>query len=131
MSKVVLVKRGDKYLPDVQLSELEEMYRCECPGKSRDSLQAAVLRKQGRTLEMMAYTMGRGISTTHRWLFRMGREGPDGRHDGKSPGRPTRFGITLITIRILLFRMTLYAPKKPPQPLKTFHMSIVGEAAQN
>lgn len=42
----------------------------------------------------------------------------------------THFGITLVTIRILLLRMTLYAPKKPPQPLKTFHMSIVGEAAQ-
>ena len=88
MSKAVLVKSGDKYLPGVQISELEEMYRCERPGKSRDSLQAAVLRKQGRMLETMAYTMGHGISTTHRWLFRMVREGPDGGHDGKSPGRP-------------------------------------------
>ena len=40
MSKAVLVKRGDKYLPGVQLSELEELCRYERSGKSRDSLQA-------------------------------------------------------------------------------------------
>ena len=45
MSKAVLVKRGDECLPGVQLSELEEMYRCECPGKSGDRLQAVLLRK--------------------------------------------------------------------------------------
>lgn len=32
--------------------------------------------------------MGRGVGTVHRWLVRMEREGPEGRHDGKSPGRP-------------------------------------------
>lgn len=64
------------------------MYRRERPGRSRDRLQAAILRKRGRTLEGIARIMGRDISTAHRWLSRMGREGPDGRHDGKSPGRP-------------------------------------------
>ena len=64
------------------------MYRRERPGKFRDRLQAAVLRKQGRTLEKIASVTGRGISTTYRWLSKMEREGPDGRHDGKSPGRP-------------------------------------------
>ena len=88
MPKATLVKRGKEYLPGVQLPELEEMYRRERPGKSRDRLQAAVLRKQGRALWKIARIMGRGVSTTHRWLSRMEREGPDGRHDGKSPGRP-------------------------------------------
>ena len=32
--------------------------------------------------------MVRRISTVHRWLYRMERKGPRGRHDGKSPGRP-------------------------------------------
>ena len=88
MPKAALVKRGKEYLPGVELPELEEMYRRECPGKSRDRRQAAILRKQGRTLERIARVMGRGVSTTHRWLSRMEREGLDGRHDGKSPGRP-------------------------------------------
>ena len=88
MPKVTLVKMEEEYLLGMQLPELEEMYRRERPGKSRDRLQAAILRKQGRTLGKIARVMGRGVGTIHRWLSRMEREGPDGRHDGKSPGRP-------------------------------------------
>ena len=72
----------------MRLSELEETYRRERPGKSRDRLQAAVLRKRGMMLKEIARTAGRGISTVHRWLSRMEREGLGGRHDGKSHGRP-------------------------------------------
>ena len=88
MPKAALVKRGEEYLPGIQLSELEEAYRREHPGKSRDRLKAAVLRKRGRTLGKIARIIGRGVGTVHRWLSRMEREGLDGRHDGKSPGRP-------------------------------------------
>ncbi len=88
MPKAVLVKRGEEYLPGVPLAELEEMYRRERPGKSRDRLQAAVLRKQDELLKKIAGMMGRGVGTIHRWLSRMEREGPEGRHDNKSPGRP-------------------------------------------
>ena len=88
MPKAVLVKRGGEYLHDVPLPKLEEMHRREPPGKSRDRLQAAVLRKRGKTVEKIAGIVGRHSSTVHRWLHRMEREGPDGRHDRKSPGRP-------------------------------------------
>lgn len=88
MPKTALVKRGKEHLPGVQLPEPEEMYGRERPGKSRDRLQAAVLRKQGRMLERIARVMGRGISTARRRLSGMKREGPDGRHDVERPGRP-------------------------------------------
>lgn len=88
MPKAVLVKRGKEYLHDVPLPKLEEMHRREPPGKSRDRLQAAVLRKRGKTVEKIAGIVGRHSSTVHRWLYRMECEGPDGRHDRKSPGRP-------------------------------------------
>ena len=48
------------------MSELEEAYRREPPGKSRDRLQAAGLRKRGRTLGKIARIMGRSVSTVHR-----------------------------------------------------------------
>ena len=38
-----LVERGEEYLSCIQLSDLEETYRREHSGKSRDRLQAAVL----------------------------------------------------------------------------------------
>ncbi|MYB30762.1 MAG: helix-turn-helix domain-containing protein [Cenarchaeum sp. SB0663_bin_5] len=83
-----LVKKGDEYLSCVQLSELEETYRRECSGKSRDRLQAAVLRKRGRMLKEIARTLGRGISTVYRCLYRIECEDLECRHDAKSPGRP-------------------------------------------
>ncbi len=38
--------RGEEYLPGVQMFSLEEMHRRESPGKSRDRLQIAMLRKR-------------------------------------------------------------------------------------
>ncbi len=88
MPKEILVKRGEECLSCIQLSELEETYRREHPGKFRDRLQAAVLRKRGSVLKEIARTIGRGISTSYRWLYRMECEGLECRYDDKSPGRP-------------------------------------------
>ena len=102
MPKAVLVKRGEEHLPDVPLAELEGMYRHEPPGKSRDGLQAAVLRKRGKMIVEMATMSGRHPSTIHRWLHRLEREGPDGRYDRRGPGRPRR--LTPEQIRYTAYR---------------------------
>ena len=70
------------------LAELEETYRREPPGKSRDRLQAAVLRKRGKMIVEIVTISGRHPSTVHRWLYRLEREGSEGRHDRRGPGRP-------------------------------------------
>ena len=89
MPKAVLVKRGGWYLPGVPLAELAETHRHEPPGKSGDGLQAAVPRKRGKMLAEIATLSGRHHpSTVHRWQHRLEREGPDGRHDRRGPGRP-------------------------------------------
>ena len=88
MPKAVRVKRGEEYLHGVPLPELEAMYRREPPSKSRDRLQAAVLRKRGETVEQISDMVGRHSSTVHRWLYRIGRDGLECRHDRKSAGRP-------------------------------------------
>ncbi|MYG76417.1 MAG: hypothetical protein F4198_12645 [Acidobacteria bacterium] len=82
-----LAKRGEEYLSCVQLFELEETYRREYPSKSRNRLQAAVLRKRGRMLKEITHIVGWGINTVYRWLYRMEREGSESRHYIKSPGR--------------------------------------------
>ena len=89
MPKAVLAMRGDEYLPDVPLADLEEMYGRQPPGKSRDRLQAAVSRKRGKRIVKIATMAGRHHpSTVHRWLHRPEREGPEGRHGRRGPGRP-------------------------------------------
>ena len=88
MPKAKLVERGEEYLSDIPLDMLDKSYRREKPGKSRDRLQAAVLRKCGRTLDDISKIIGRNASTVHRWLFRLKCKGLEHRHDKKSPGRP-------------------------------------------
>ncbi len=46
----------------MQLSELEETYRREYAGKSRDRLQAAALRKRGMVLKEITRTVWRGLA---------------------------------------------------------------------
>ena len=82
------VRNGKEYLPGVQMSKLGEMYRHERPAKSREQLQAAALRKIGKTIKEISNILGRGVGTIHRWLFKMEHEGLESRYDSKSPGRP-------------------------------------------
>lgn len=90
MSETKLVERGEEYLPEILLDELEKIFKDEKPGKSRDRLQAAVLRKSGQVLCDIAKIVGRHKSTVSRWLLRMARGGLGHRHDKKSPGRPRK-----------------------------------------
>ena len=87
MPKIRLAK-GAAYLENISYSELEAMYKREKPGKSRERLQAALLRKEDNILKEIARILGRGISTICRWLNRMQSEGVGFRQDHKSPGRP-------------------------------------------
>lgn len=87
MPKAVLAKRGEECLPDLPLAEPKEMHRREPPGKSKERLQAAVLEWQDELPGNMAGMTGRGVGTVHRWPSKTEREGPEGRHDNKSPGR--------------------------------------------
>lgn len=90
MPKPTVVKRGSEYLPKMEVEDLEEMIRQEKPGKPRDRLQAAVLRKRGKTLEEIKEAIGYKVNTIHNWLAKLASEGLDSRYDKKSPGRPPR-----------------------------------------
>ena len=90
MPRKLKVKRGEEFLPDVSISQLSEMQRKEPPGKSRDRLKAAKLRKRDWTLDRIADIVEYAKSTVHGWLLRMQEEGLERRHDHKSPGRPPR-----------------------------------------
>ena len=80
----------DAFLTDVDLSDLKRMVRKERPGKSRDRLLAAIMRKEGKSQQYIAEHLGRAQSTISAWLNRMQNEGLEGRYDRKKPGRPSR-----------------------------------------
>ena len=93
MSKISLAK-GAAYLKNISYSQLEALYKREKPGKSRERLQAALLRKKGKILKEIACALGRGVSTIYRWLYSMEHEGVEHRHDRKRPGRPRTLNPT-------------------------------------
>jgi len=84
------VGTAEAFLPDVTLLELITAYRREPSGRSRDRLQAAVMRKRGRSQGRIARRPGRAQGAVSCWLRRMAAEGIAGRHDRRSPGRPCR-----------------------------------------
>ena len=84
------VKRGIEFLKGTTTSEMEHRLKAEHSGKSRERLQAALLRRQGLDLESIRKILGRGKGSISRWLNRMQKEGPDAILDGKSTGRPCK-----------------------------------------
>lgn len=79
----------DAFLPDIKLPELERIYRKEPLGKSKDRLQAAVMRKKGKSQQSIAKDLGRTQSTISIWLNKMQNKGLASIYDRKIPGRPS------------------------------------------
>ena len=88
MPKPVIVPKGADYLPGVPLETLKEMQRREPAGKAKEMLQAAVHRKEDKTIEAIGKCIGRSVGTIHGWLARLSLGGLERRYDRKSPGRP-------------------------------------------
>ena len=90
MPESTVVKERGAYPPKVDVKVLEEMQRREPFGKAKYILQAAVLRKRGKTLEDIKNCIGIPECTVHGWLARLATGGLECRYDKKSPGRPPR-----------------------------------------
>ena len=88
--KATHVGKGDMFMPDTSLEDLEDVYRKQRPGKPRDRMQAAVERKKGKSECAIAVQLGRSQGVISEWLNRLQEEGLEGRYDRKSPGRPRK-----------------------------------------
>ena len=87
MSVTQGVKKNQEFLKDINTSEIEEMLKKEPPGKPRERLQAALLRREGKCESKISKILGRSKSSISRWLNKMQESGIDARYDGKSTGR--------------------------------------------
>ena len=84
------VKRGDAFLPDVSVSEIESLQTKNTGYKIKCILQAVRLREEGRTFRDIAKAVGIPKSTVYGRLQRAAVGGFDRIHDSESPGRPCR-----------------------------------------
>lgn len=84
------VRKGDVFLPDVSLANLEEKYDLERNAKAKIRLQCAVLRKKGKTLSFIAGVVGKRESSVSDILRRFEKRGVEGCYAIKQKGQPKK-----------------------------------------
>jgi|TARA_B100000315_G_C14489609_1_gene546938 transposase len=87
---MVWLKKGDQFLVEISKSELKKMYLQEKNAKAKLRLLAALQRKEGNTLESIAFSLSKPKMTISDWLRRLENKGIDGMYDIKQSGKPHR-----------------------------------------
>lgn len=87
---MVWIKKGLNFLPDISKLELKKLYKSEKNVKAKLRLLAALQRKEGGTLDSIAFSLEKPKTTIHDWLKRFEQYGLDNIYDTKQPGKPTR-----------------------------------------
>ena len=87
------IKRGDAFLPDIDVFEIESLHAKNTDYKIKCLLQAVLLRKAGRTLRDISKAIRFSKSTVYDWLERVVVGGLKRIHDNKSPGMPCRLSV--------------------------------------
>ena len=83
------IKKGEKFLPEFLKAELTKLYQKEKNGKAKLRLLAAILRKEGKSLDFISESVQTPKTTVHDWLKRLESKGLDGLIDNSRPGRPS------------------------------------------
>jgi len=87
---MVWLEKGDKYLIGYSKKELNELYDKEKNAKAKLRLLAAIQRKEGKTLDDIAFSLQKPKTTIHDWLRRLENHQMKKLYDIKQSGRPTR-----------------------------------------
>jgi len=84
------IKKGEDFLPSISLSELKSLYKHEKKAKAKLRLLAAILRKDGKTLEDICFSLQKAKTTVHDWLKRLEDDGLAKIYDIKKLGKPAK-----------------------------------------
>ena len=88
-----IVERGEAFLPDVDMADIESLHAGGTDYKVKCVLQAIRLRKQRNSFRQISKALGAAKSTVYGWLLRLAVGGIERMHDRKSPGRPCRLSV--------------------------------------
>lgn len=102
------VAKGNQFLHNISLTELEKKYNAETKAKAKIRLQCAVLRKKEKGISFISDVVGKRESTVSDILRRFSRRGITGCYAIKQKGQPPK----LTSAERLKLRKTL---KKSPQ----------------
>lgn len=87
---MTIVPKGEGFLPKYTEQELMTLYQGETDPKAKVRLLAAVLRKEGKTLQEISDRVKHPLTTVGDWLRRMHLEGISRVYSIKQSGRPRR-----------------------------------------
>lgn len=83
------IKKGEEFLQKFSKEQLTKLYQKEKNAKAKLRLLAAILRKEGKSLDFISEFIQIPKTTVHDWLSRLESKGLDGLVDIKQPGRPS------------------------------------------
>lgn len=86
--------KGKEFLQGISLKRLQFMYDKEKNVKSKLRLLSAVHRKQGKSIDEIAYLISKPRRTIHGWLTQLQNRGIGGKDSIKQSGRPATLTLT-------------------------------------
>src|SRR3989344_8587646 len=87
---MVWLQKGEKFLADISKKELSDLYKKEKTVKGKLRLLATIQRKEGKTLDEIAYSLKKPKTTVHDWLRRIESQRLKNIYDVKQSGRPAK-----------------------------------------
>lgn len=84
------IKKSDKFLSNISKEKLKQLYGKEKNAKAKIRLLASIQRKEGKTLDEIAYSLQKPKTTIHDWLKRMESEELKGCYDIKQKGNRSK-----------------------------------------
>lgn len=82
--------KGEFFLPNTSVNELKRRYDYEKKAKPKLRLLSAILRKEGKSLDNISFSLQKPKTTIHDWLKRIESENLNNIYDIKQSGKPSR-----------------------------------------
>lgn len=115
-------QKGEQYLVDISRQEIQQMYKKEKNHKAQLRLLAAILRKEGKTIEEISTTLQKPIMTVSDWIRRIENNGIGSIYNKKQPGKPARLTKDQLE---QLKEILAKSPQKQDLPFKFWTTKLV------
>ena len=116
------VAKGNTFLVNYSLAELERKYNAEQNAKAKIRLQCAVLRKKGKSITFISGVVGKRESTISDILRRFEKRGVDGCYAIKQKGQPLKLSIAQ---RLKLKKVLSKSPQEQGLPFVIWTTKLV------
>ena len=115
-------KKGADFLPDVSKEKLKRLYKKERDSKAKLRLLATILRKEGKSLSEISYSIQKPIMTISDWLRKIDKGGLHRIYNVKQTGKPSRLAPHQLDE---LYSVLEKSPEEQGIPFKMWTTSLV------